>query len=232
MNKKSKNQKGFTVVEGLLIVLILVVIGTVGYIVYHNDHKTKASVSTTANPYAGWKSYTNLSPVSFKYPSNWTVTTSPGGSDSKIVTVNAPSRSIDGTDYEFGLTFTTYSTSSQYVPTQETVYSSIPLTDSNFTKPLYALMMEIPLLPSQGPNSCEVMDIYGSDTSYSANSVAYSAIPTSTTGMDLNIDGNYTMTTNTAGLSYDQTLGCFSPSKFSSFQEVQQAKKIISSLSE
>jgi len=49
MNKTPKNQKGFTTVEGLLITLILVVIGGVGYMVYHNDHKTKAaSLSTTA----------------------------------------------------------------------------------------------------------------------------------------------------------------------------------------
>jgi uncharacterized protein (UPF0333 family) len=50
MNKIYKNQKGFTAVEGLLIVLILVVIGAVGYMVYHNNHKFKTvSVSTTAN---------------------------------------------------------------------------------------------------------------------------------------------------------------------------------------
>jgi hypothetical protein len=49
VGKLKNNQKGFTAVEGLLIVLILVVIGAVGYMVYHNDHKTKtASVSTTA----------------------------------------------------------------------------------------------------------------------------------------------------------------------------------------
>src|ERR1017187_5703637 len=43
MNKIFKNQKGFTAVEGLLIVLTLVVIGAVGYMVYHNDHKTNNS---------------------------------------------------------------------------------------------------------------------------------------------------------------------------------------------
>jgi Flp pilus assembly pilin Flp len=49
MNKISKNEKGFTAVEGLLIILILVVIGAVGYMVYHNDHKNKTtSVTATA----------------------------------------------------------------------------------------------------------------------------------------------------------------------------------------
>lgn len=49
MNKISKNQKGFTLVETLLVILILVVIGGVSYIVYHNDHKTVTTVSTTVS---------------------------------------------------------------------------------------------------------------------------------------------------------------------------------------
>jgi hypothetical protein len=52
MNKLNKNQKGFTLVEGLLITLILAVIGFGGYYVYHTNHKTKtvvvsATVKTT-----------------------------------------------------------------------------------------------------------------------------------------------------------------------------------------
>lgn len=87
MNKISKNQKGFTLVEALLIILILVVIGGVGYMVYHNDHKAKtASVSTTAatkpkastpakpttesNLYAGWQTYSGHG-FTVKYPPNW-----------------------------------------------------------------------------------------------------------------------------------------------------------------
>jgi hypothetical protein len=88
MNKISKNQKGFTAVEGLLIILTLAVIGFGGYYVYHTNHKAKtASVSTSgannsasgstkstaANPYAGWNSYTDVSKLfSVMYPSGWT----------------------------------------------------------------------------------------------------------------------------------------------------------------
>jgi Tfp pilus assembly protein PilE len=97
MNKIVKNEKGFTAVEGLLIVLILVVITAVGYMVYHYNHDTKtAAVSTTAaktskssstkltaNPYAGWKTYElKYEKISFEYPSNWTPTdTSSSGID-------------------------------------------------------------------------------------------------------------------------------------------------------
>lgn len=47
MNKLSRNQKGFTAVEGLLIILILAVIGFGGYYVYHTNQKTKSAVSNT-----------------------------------------------------------------------------------------------------------------------------------------------------------------------------------------
>lgn len=235
MNIISKNEEGFTVVEALLIVLIIIVVCFAGWYVYHTDHKkTTSTTKTTAltSPYAGWNTYSSLSPVSFKYPSNWTVTTSENEPTSQSVTVISPSRSINGTDYQFDLSLTAYLTSSQYIPTQETVYSSNALTDSAFPKSLYALIMETPLLPGQSPSTCEVMDIYGSDMNYSSGNIGSSIIPTSLAGTDLNIDGDYTKTTNTSGLSFDQTLGCFSPSEFSSFQEVQKAEQIISSLAE
>ncbi|MEI9914067.1 MAG: hypothetical protein WDN66_03750 [Candidatus Saccharibacteria bacterium] len=49
MNKISKNEKGFTVVEGLLIVLVLAVIGFGGYYVWHTQHKTKPVAVTTSS---------------------------------------------------------------------------------------------------------------------------------------------------------------------------------------
>jgi Tfp pilus assembly protein PilE len=117
VGKLKYNQKGFTAVEGLLIVLILVVIGAVGYMVYHNHHKTttaaatttsstkpatstKTTTSTTTQPastYAGWKTYTSAEEgASFKYPANWTATVPdyshgtqpPQGSD--YVNINSP----------------------------------------------------------------------------------------------------------------------------------------------
>jgi hypothetical protein len=112
MNKISKNRKGFSAVEGLLIILILVVIGGVGYMVYHNDHKaktvsasttagktstassTKSTTETTANPYAGWKQYCDgIDKYCFKYPSTWQFSDKsfPGQS---YVTLTDPSDSV------------------------------------------------------------------------------------------------------------------------------------------
>lgn len=46
MNKISKNEKGFTLFEGLLIVLFSVVIGVLGYMVYNNHLKAPTAVIT------------------------------------------------------------------------------------------------------------------------------------------------------------------------------------------
>lgn len=45
MSKLSRNQKGFGVVEAVLVLIILVLIGAVGYLVYKNHQKTAASSS-------------------------------------------------------------------------------------------------------------------------------------------------------------------------------------------
>lgn len=53
MNKMPKDQEGFTPVESLLLVLILVVVGGIGYIVYKNHHKSIGAVT------GKWSSYTD-----------------------------------------------------------------------------------------------------------------------------------------------------------------------------
>lgn len=95
MNKIVKNEKGFSAVEIVLVVVIVALIGVVGWLVYKNHHKTStlnpsttsskaatkstisstSSTKTTINPYAGWKTFSLSSlGLSFQYPSTWTVT--------------------------------------------------------------------------------------------------------------------------------------------------------------
>lgn len=100
-----ENQKGFGVVEGLLILVIVGLIGFTGWYVWHikqNTDKinnkaaavaastaaqsTKKTATTTTNPYAGWNTATiKYEQISYKYPSTWTLsdssTPSPKGSD-------------------------------------------------------------------------------------------------------------------------------------------------------
>lgn len=88
-----KNQKGFTLAEGLLFVLVLSVIGFAGYTVWDNNQEDEAEVvkvtqdqdastisedrdsvneGVTADPYKGWQegSFT-LSDLTYKLPPNW-----------------------------------------------------------------------------------------------------------------------------------------------------------------
>jgi uncharacterized protein (UPF0333 family) len=55
MHKISKNEKGFSAVEGLLIIVILIVLAGAGYFVYKHHHKTSAST-----PSASSVSYLNV----------------------------------------------------------------------------------------------------------------------------------------------------------------------------
>lgn len=50
MGKLKDNQKGFGAVEAVLVLVIVILIGVVGYMVYRNHHKTTtASVATTSS---------------------------------------------------------------------------------------------------------------------------------------------------------------------------------------
>lgn len=48
MIKKSKNQKGFSAVELVLVIVIVALIGVVGWLVYKNHHKTTATATITS----------------------------------------------------------------------------------------------------------------------------------------------------------------------------------------
>jgi Tfp pilus assembly protein PilV len=78
-----RNENGFSAVEVILLLVIVSLIGVVGFMVYKNHNKTSNSTTTasttkssttptkaTPDPYAGWQSYSD-SHVSFKYPSGW-----------------------------------------------------------------------------------------------------------------------------------------------------------------
>jgi len=83
MNNLKKNQRGFSTVELVLAIVILVSVGIVGWLVYKNHHKTpsansttttKATITTSTKPvgsYAGWQTYQMpFEKLIFKYPSN------------------------------------------------------------------------------------------------------------------------------------------------------------------
>ena len=106
MGKLKDGQSGFSAVEGILILVIVVLIGVVGFMVFKNHSKTKptpvagtttksssattpAKITTTPDPYAGWQTYSN-SQVSFKYPSDWKTSNGPGNSQSTVADATSP----------------------------------------------------------------------------------------------------------------------------------------------
>lgn len=102
MNKLQKNQSGFGVIEGLLVVLVVAVIGFGGYYVVHsqktaarsNSATSSTAKSTSANqstatkaqspdPYAGWKTYAGAD-FNLKYPADWNVKAGSFGQDGQV----------------------------------------------------------------------------------------------------------------------------------------------------
>jgi len=98
MSTRVVSQKGFSVIEGLLILVVIGILGFTGWYVYHAKQISDKNYSTTANsmvptykkktstvatvdPYAGWKqNCSNVGNVCFKYPVDWAPTTT-GSSD-------------------------------------------------------------------------------------------------------------------------------------------------------
>ncbi|PJE65363.1 hypothetical protein COU91_01980 [Candidatus Saccharibacteria bacterium CG10_big_fil_rev_8_21_14_0_10_47_8] len=86
-----KNQKGFSFVEVMLVLIFITLVGFVGWYVWHSNDKDKtdkttssASRPTTAkndtavDPYAGWKTYCDTETNGcFKYPADWALDSGP-----------------------------------------------------------------------------------------------------------------------------------------------------------
>lgn len=101
-----KNQKGFSFVGLLTIVVIVGLLGAVGWLVYDRQkNKTfnlQDSTKQTAeaptqettkapDPYEGWKTYTNSKlSYSFKYPRNWSVTLINDGDKLGAIQLDSP----------------------------------------------------------------------------------------------------------------------------------------------
>lgn len=84
------NKKGFSIVTGLIILVVLALIAAAGFLVYKHTHKTTkntnkttSKVVTNVNPYTadptpsiynGWQTdASSITGVQFQYPSSWSV---------------------------------------------------------------------------------------------------------------------------------------------------------------
>lgn len=83
MTRLSKNQQGFSALEFIMIIVILVIIGAIGFIVYKNRPILNISTnsntnskpnSVKTNSYSNWQYYSNSTyGLSFDYPPSWNV---------------------------------------------------------------------------------------------------------------------------------------------------------------
>lgn len=109
MSRISKNEHGFGAVEVVMVLVIVALLGVVGWFVYDRNHNktTNTSTSTTpatktttpttpkpVDPYAGWKTYNDTKwNYQFKYPSDWIISSRDfvnGGFDTRDVTLKSP----------------------------------------------------------------------------------------------------------------------------------------------
>ena len=156
MGKLNKDSKGFGVVELLIIIVIIVALGLMGWYVYKN-HKTTpytaiasktttttkspittnssspTKITTITNPYAGWKTYRATDGTSFQYPTNWILSTT----SSQYVTLDSPVDNHTNLQYQlsYGPTYNRTGVIS------ETVANKLSL-GVTLVKPLYMLALD------------------------------------------------------------------------------------------
>ncbi|MBX4190735.1 hypothetical protein KW794_01470 [Candidatus Saccharibacteria bacterium] len=105
-----KSQKGFSAIEGLLILVIVGLLGFVGWFVYNSNTKTNQSLSNAEKTSAsnklpskpstskagetdGWKSFsTTAGQFSLKYPATWATATE--GCSDGLILLGADSKSL------------------------------------------------------------------------------------------------------------------------------------------
>jgi hypothetical protein len=170
MGKLKSNHNGFSVIEVVIVLVIVVLIGTVGWLVYKNHHKstlapaiirstTKSTTSTSTkptttttptNPYAGWSGCNDTTEgISLKYPSTWTATgqTAAGlcTSDGEALTIDSPVTS--SVPYFFRINYFAPNADSGGYDGDvgaETIMSSQPLNTPNSKTPLYVVSFNAP----------------------------------------------------------------------------------------
>ena len=88
-----RNQKGFSVPEGLLILLFVAIVGGVGWYVWHVRRQSAKPASNPTNsvtqftpPPAGWQTYKSThSSISFAYPSDWQLAAAPPDNQNQYI---------------------------------------------------------------------------------------------------------------------------------------------------
>jgi len=140
MNKISKSEKGFSVVEILMLLVAIALIVLVGYMVYKDHHKTVTLSTTTISTNKTFSD--SAAQASFTYPSTWTLASirglcdepngcTPSSDHINAVELTSPDKSINliwsGIGGVGGYCDNTIPPTQSGGCTIETVFSSTPL---------------------------------------------------------------------------------------------------------
>lgn len=175
MGKLRSDQKGFSTVEVVLVLLVVGLIGVVGFMVYKNNTKTsdgKTTASTAkpdtspettqeADPYEDWQSYCDTRAKScFKYPQGWNLLYGP----SINTQLNSPDAKLEK-----------FSDSDQKYPTgQYGVQIHLGGIDSAYSTSIPSSFTTKSIEPVSGNSQLKIVGGYDS----SANIASYSIVDT------------------------------------------------------
>lgn len=246
--KISKDEKGFSAVEVVLVLVIVVLIGVVGWLVYKDHHKTTTAVltsapnratetrvsppisSTTPNTYAGWSSCNNPSEsLSIKYPSTWSVTgvNTNGSCPSSGQSLVIWSPQTSAAPYFFKISYTSPSPSDGVIDGDsgtEAILSVSPLNVQNSKVPLYVVAFNGP--GSVNPN--DVFELAVTDQDYTVGqTVDHVKVAASQ-----KINGDYYyLTANMVASQDQQYLGSYTLAQYQAQPDYNTVIKIFQSLS-
>ncbi|HSX07503.1 MAG TPA: prepilin-type N-terminal cleavage/methylation domain-containing protein [Candidatus Saccharimonadales bacterium] len=245
MGKHSANEKGFTVVELILVLMVVALIGAAGFLVYKKHHdKTKATPVATTNTsttqtkttptpdaYAGWTSCKDATEgLSFKYPSAWSVSgLGTGGActtDSEHqLAIYSPQAS--GTPYFFRVEYFPSRTSDGVIDGDngtETILSVHALNVANSKKPLYLVSFNAP----GSSSSSDVFEFVLTDQSYTVGQKVDHVVAASSQ----KVGGNhYQLTANLVTSKDQQYLGQYTLAQYQAQPDYNNIVKLFESLS-
>ncbi len=250
----NKNQKGFGAIEAMLILIIVAVIGFVGWYVWKQnqnpaDKKTTTSNQTntdgnketekTADPYAGWLSCKDTGEgLSFKYPADWSTEATTKDNPCGITT--PASASMDGAyvrlqsaGKDVATSFKLFYSSAQAKGTYnyvdpaykgETILDVIALSASNAPKSL-----SLVAYASNNMGANKVAGLVLTDQTYTVGQKISGSIPfpaSKKEGKTINLSASLAKKGNTQSTEYDYTLDDYK--KHPDYQAVVDLFKSIS----
>lgn len=218
MTRKAASE-GFSAVEALIVIVVIVAIGLGGWLVWRHNHQKKAATASNnstsqtgkqssstqpVDPYAGWRTGTSaMAGFSIKYPADWTYNSIMGKDNAEHTTIDSPHMHLTIDSYS-GISDTKCPDCSQ------------TLSSSNFTAPnLGSVDLEtVTYKLDSGTGNALVLEL--PDSTYYLPSKSHANISTTFRGISV--------------LNSEQAYQAETPSQFTSNPDYKTAQQILQSI--